>query len=210
MVGTGLAGIAGATYAYFTRFLIPGAFDFTVSISILAMVIIGGAGLESGERTRIFGTMDLAANVLAPLIQILIARWSLKRLGVGVTLGIAAAVFATGFAALAMAPVLGVLIAFQIAQRTATFALSNPAREALWNVVGREEKYKAKNVVDTAVFRGSDVVTIWLFASLFDTAGLSLSTVALIGLPAMVLWFALSVMLGRVRERRAAKTGELE
>lgn len=44
VVGTFLAGVAGATYAYFTRFLIPGAFGFTISISILAMVIVGGVG----------------------------------------------------------------------------------------------------------------------------------------------------------------------
>ena len=44
VIGTFLAGVAGATYAYFTRFLIPGAFGFGVSISILAMVIVGGVG----------------------------------------------------------------------------------------------------------------------------------------------------------------------
>jgi branched-chain amino acid transport system permease protein len=44
VIGTFLAGIAGAVYAYFTRFIIPGAFGFTVSISILSMVIVGGVG----------------------------------------------------------------------------------------------------------------------------------------------------------------------
>ncbi|HEX2656476.1 MAG TPA: branched-chain amino acid ABC transporter permease [Xanthobacteraceae bacterium] len=44
IIGTFLAGVAGATYAYFTRFLVPGAFGFGVSISILAMVILGGLG----------------------------------------------------------------------------------------------------------------------------------------------------------------------
>ncbi len=44
VIGTFLAGVAGAVYAYFTRFIIPGAFGFTVSISILSMVIVGGVG----------------------------------------------------------------------------------------------------------------------------------------------------------------------
>jgi branched-chain amino acid transport system permease protein len=44
VIGTFLAGIAGAVYAYFTRFIIPGAFGFVVSISILSMVIVGGVG----------------------------------------------------------------------------------------------------------------------------------------------------------------------
>lgn len=44
VLGTFLAGVAGAAYAYFTRFLVPGAFGFGISISILAMVIVGGVG----------------------------------------------------------------------------------------------------------------------------------------------------------------------
>ena len=44
VIGTFLAGIAGAVYAYFTRFIIPGAFGFVMSISILSMVIVGGVG----------------------------------------------------------------------------------------------------------------------------------------------------------------------
>lgn len=44
IIGTFLAGVAGAAYAYFTRFIVPGAFGFTMSISILAMVIVGGVG----------------------------------------------------------------------------------------------------------------------------------------------------------------------
>jgi len=166
--------------------------------------IIGAADLDSGERTRIFGVMDLAGNILQPLIQLLIARWSMKTLGIGFTLGAVAVVFAVGFGAIAMAPTLGVLMALQIAQRTATFGLSNPAREALWNVVPRDDKYKAKNVIDAAVFRGSDVVTIWLFAMLFETAQLGLPTIAMIGVPLMAAWFILSLVLGRARERKAA------
>jgi branched-chain amino acid transport system permease protein len=44
VIGTFLAGVAGAVYVYFTRFIIPGAFGFTMSISILSMVIVGGVG----------------------------------------------------------------------------------------------------------------------------------------------------------------------
>lgn len=52
---------------------------------------------------------------------------------------------------------LGVIVAFQICQRLTNFGFSNPARELMFTVVGREEKYKAKNLIDTAVLRGGDV-----------------------------------------------------
>jgi AAA family ATP:ADP antiporter len=100
--------------------------------------------------------------------------------------------------------VLAVLIAFQIAQRTGQFALSNPAREALFTVVSREEKYKAKNVIDNAVFRGSDVATAWLFGLMHTGMGLGLSMIALAAAPLMALWFGLSLTLGRAESRKAA------
>lgn len=166
--------------------------------------IFGASGMSSEERTRLFGIIDMTSNLAIPVLQFLVARWVLKRFGVGVALGVLAVVFAVGFATLAFAPMLTVLVAFQIAQRAGQFAFSNPAREALWTVVDRDEKYKAKNIVDNAVFRGSDMVTASLFKALHSGAGLSLSTIALIGAPLMALWLGLSLWLGRAQARRAA------
>lgn len=47
-VGTALAGLAGGLYAHYTRFIIPDAFGFTVSITVLAMVVVGGIGSTFG------------------------------------------------------------------------------------------------------------------------------------------------------------------
>jgi AAA family ATP:ADP antiporter len=159
--------------------------------------ILRNSALDSATRTQVFGAIDLAANILNPLLQLTLTRWVLQRLGVGLALGVIGAVFTLGFIAMSAAPVLGVLIACMIAQRTGQFAISNPARETLFTVVGREEKYKAKNVIDNAVFRGSDVATVWLFDLLHRVAGLGLPAISLIAAPVMALWFGLSLALGR-------------
>jgi AAA family ATP:ADP antiporter len=164
--------------------------------------IVSRASLDSATRTQLFGAIDIAANILNPLLQLTIAGRLLKRWGVGPMLGVIAAVFTLGFLALSAAPMLAVLVAFQIAQRTGQFALSNPAREALFTVLGREEKYKAKNVIDNAVFRGSDVATAWLFGLLHGGMGLGLSMIALVAAPVMALWFGLSLALGRAESRK--------
>ena len=96
-----------------------------------------------------------------------------------------------------------VVIAFQAIQRTANFAISNPAREVLFTVVAREEKYKAKNVIDIVVFRGADAVTGWLFATL-RAAGMELSTISLVTVPLAAAWAVLAIALGRAQERRAS------
>jgi branched-chain amino acid transport system permease protein len=43
-VASALSGLAGGLYCYYARFITPDAFSFLVSVSILAMVVIGGIG----------------------------------------------------------------------------------------------------------------------------------------------------------------------
>ncbi len=105
---------------------------------------------------------------------------------------------------LAAAPMLAVVIAFQALQRTANFAISNPAREVLFTVVEREEKYKAKNVIDIVVFRGADAASGWLFAAL-RALGLELRAISLVAIPIAAVCLALAVALGRAQEKRAAR-----
>jgi AAA family ATP:ADP antiporter len=96
------------------------------------------------------------------------------------------------------------VIAFQAIQRTANFAISNPAREVLFTVVDREEKYKAKYLIDGVVFRGGDAVSGWLFNSL-RALGLELSAISLTVVPVAAAWLATALLLGKAQERRAAE-----
>src|SRR5260370_10752492 len=62
------------------------------------------------------------------------------------------------------------------------FAIANPARQVFFSVVGREEKYKAKNLIDVVIYRGSDALYGWVYDSL-QALGLKLGAVALCALP---------------------------
>jgi len=170
--------------------------------------IVAAASDDPAVRTRIFAMIDLAIGILTIVIQCVVTGRLIARFGVGPAAGFLPIVFAVGFAALAVTPALTVIIAFQAIQRTANFALSNPAREVLFTVVGREEKYKAKNVIDIVIFRGADAVSGWLFAAL-RTAGLELQAIALATVPLAAGWLVLSLALGRAQEGRA-RQGALE
>jgi AAA family ATP:ADP antiporter len=102
---------------------------------------------------------------------------------------------------------LWVVIAFQATQRAANFAISNPAREVLFTVVGREEKYKAKYVIDNVVFRGGDAASGWLFHALRGL-GMELNAIALAAVPVALGWFALALALGRSHEKRTTDTSK--
>jgi AAA family ATP:ADP antiporter len=108
-----------------------------------------------------------------------------------------------GFAAIALSPTLIVVLVVQVAQRWMNFAIANPARQVFFTVVGREEKYKAKNLIDVVIYRGSDALYGWVYDSL-QALGLKLGVIALVAWPVVLAWLVLSVALGRAQERRAA------
>jgi AAA family ATP:ADP antiporter len=164
--------------------------------------IVAAASDDPAVRTRIFATIDLAIGVLTIVVQFFATGRLIKYLGVGGAAAALPLVFALGFAVLAFTPMLAAVIAFQAIQRATNFALSNPAREILFTVVERGEKYKAKNVIDIVVFRGADAASGWLFSAL-RAVNLELSTISLATVPVAGLWFALALGLGRGQEKRA-------
>ena len=109
-----------------------------------------------------------------------------------------------GFAALTAAPIAAVLLPFQVTRRAAQYAITGPAREVLFTVTTREEKYKAKNLIDTVVYRGGDALSGWAFSGL-AALGLGLSGIALVGVPLAAAWVALAVYLGREEARRRGR-----
>ena len=100
-------------------------------------------------------------------------------------------------------PALMLIMAFQAAQRVGNFAVSNPAREVLFTAADREDKYKAKNVIDGVVFRGADMVSSWIFHLLYAVMGLAIPVLAAVMVPISLAWLGLSLLLGRMQEKRA-------
>lgn len=176
----------GATILYFEQ------------ANIVAATIHG-----AGAQTRIFASMDLAVGLLTLATQVFATGRLLRRFGIGAATGALPALFILGFVMLALAPSLAVVVVFQVAQRWMNFAIANPARQVFFTVVTREEKYKAKNLIDVVIYRGSDALYGWVFDSL-QVLGLKLGAIALCALPMVVGWVALSAGLGRTQERRAA------
>ena len=170
--------------------------------------IVAAASDDPAVRTRIFAGVDLAVGVLTLIVQAFATGKFIARFGVGAALCFLPFVFAAGFAVLFASPVLAVVIAFQALQRTANFAISNPAREVLFTVVARDEKYKAKNVVDIVAVRGADAAGGWLFAAL-RSLGMELRSISLVAIPIAAVCLLLAVWLGRAEERRAASAHAL-
>jgi AAA family ATP:ADP antiporter len=100
------------------------------------------------------------------------------------------------------APVLLVLGSIQTLRRVAEYAVAKPTREMLFTVVDQESKYKAKNVIDTVVYRFGDLSSAWVssFILPFGVAGL-----AIFGAVIAALWFPVAFALGRRYEERPSE-----
>jgi len=194
-----LLGIAGyvlamtvmATFIYFTR---------------LQMVAALGEGLDL--RTAAFARIDLATQLATLALQLVVTGHLMRRLGVPVTLALLPLTAALGFLGLVAVGSLAALVLLEATFRALQRAVARPARETLFTVVGREEKYKAKAFLDTFIYRAGDAVGSQT-EGLLGRLGLGLAPLAAVAVPLAVAWAALGVWLGLAQRRIAARPAEL-
>jgi len=158
--------------------------------------IVAQSFADSANRTQFFALLDLSVNTLTVLTQLFITSRLLTRMGVAATLALMPLVSALGFALLALTPALTALAGFQVLRRAGEYAITRPARELLYTVVDRETKYKAKNALDTVVYRGGDALAGWLFTGL-KALGAGLAAIAWIAVPLAIVWTGVAYWLGR-------------
>ena len=153
------------------------------------------------------------------LVQIFLTSRILTRLGIGMTLAILPGVSLIGFLLLAWSlrdidftvaasasMAAFVITGFESVHRASNYALARPAREALYTVLGREEKYKSKSFIDTFFYRGGDQVGVWSHALLAEVMMLTTAAIAIMVVPLVGIWLVLAIMLGR-KQRQLAESG---
>jgi len=151
---------------------------------------------DRGARTAFFASVDLWVNILTLGAQLFLTARALKRIGVALTLSFLPLLSVVGFGALAWAPAIAVLVAFQVVRRAGNFAFARPSREVLFTVVPREDKYKAKSFIDTVVYRLGDQVGAWSYAGL-GALGLAMTGISVVAVPISIAWLLNSLWLGR-------------
>jgi AAA family ATP:ADP antiporter len=155
---------------------------------------------DRAARTAFFAQLDLSVNTLTIFGQLLITGRLLKWFGVGVTLAFLPLLSLLGFLGMGLWPTIALLAIFQVLRRAGNFAITRPAREVLFTVLSREDKYKAKSFIDTFVYRTGDQVGAWSY-TLLTWLGMGLTGVSFVAAPLAAIWCGLSIWLG---ERQAA------
>jgi AAA family ATP:ADP antiporter len=163
---------------------------------------------DGSERTAFLGRVDLVVNLLAVALQLLAVGRLTARFGVSIMLPAVPLMMAAGFVLLALQPALATLVAVLVARRAGEYAVTRPCREMLFTTVDRETKYKAKNFIDTVVYRGGDAVSASLHEVAVRTFSLGLAGIAWLGAVVAATWILVSVALGRRHESMPPGTGD--
>ena len=193
---------AGITHVARSPYLL-GICGFMLLHTIIATLIyfeqadiIAPAIPDRAARTAFFANLDRAVNTITVIVQLFLTGRLLKWLGVGLTLSMLPLLSIIGFIGLGLMPILGLLAVFQVLRRAADYAVARPSREVLYTVLRREDKYKAKNFIDTFVYRAGDQLGAWFYPML-TWLGLGLTGISFVAAPLAGLWGILSLWLGR-------------
>ena len=161
------------------------------------------------ERTAVFAVIDFVVNSLTLILQLFVTGRLLKKLGTAWTLALIPVLLMFGFLALGLYPSLAVIIVIQVIRRAGNYAIMRPAREVLYVVLNKEEKYKAKNFIDTVIYRGGDAVSAWAYAGL-QAIGLGITAIAFIAIPVTGVWVMIALYLGKQHQRLIQTRNKVE
>jgi ATP:ADP antiporter, AAA family len=168
-----------ATFIYFTR-----------------LQMVAALGQDTDMRATVLARIDTISQSGTLVLQLFVTGHLIKRFGVAVALAVLPVMAALGFIGLAIASSFVVLIVFDACFRAIQRAITRPARETLFTVVSREDKYKSKAVTDTFVYRGGDLLGAWIPVWL-GPLGVGLVGLASTVVPLAAVWGLLGLWLGR-------------
>jgi AAA family ATP:ADP antiporter len=148
-------------------------------------------------------------NLIGVVLQLFAVSRILSRLGVRAALYFLPFIVLLGNGVLVVAPTLALIRLAKIAENSTDYSIQNTARQALYLVATRPEKFVGKTAVDTFFVRFGDVLSaalVWLGARL----GLSTVVFAFVNLCLVAVWVVVLTALGREHRRRSEETARLE
>ena len=197
--GTSLAGITNVLRSPYLLGICLFMLLFTIGTTVLYFQqaeIVGARYTDRESRTAFLARIDFFVQLITIVAQVFISGRVIKWIGVGMTLAILPIMSIIGFGALGMYTSLSLFVAFNVLRRAGNYAFANPGREVLFTVIPPEDKYKAKNFIDTFVYRSGDQIGAWSYAGL-SALGLAVSSISLMAVPMSAVWLAVALWLGR-------------
>ncbi len=155
---------------------------------------------EITKRTQVFASLDAIVQGLVVLSQLFLTGFIATRLGVTVLLVTVPIVMVFGLTVFAISGTFIVLAVAMVIRRWGEYAFIRPGREMLFSKVDKESKYKAKNLLDVAVYRIADAGFAQL-KKFLEAIGMSGPAEAMTTAGIAALWAVNGWWLGRRHEK---------
>jgi AAA family ATP:ADP antiporter len=143
-------------------------------------------------------------NIIGLVLQLFFVSRLVKWLGVPVALCVLPVVALGSYGVAMLLPSLAIVRWAKTAENSVDYSLMNTVRQMLFLPTTREEKYKAKQVIDSLVVRSGDVLaagTVYVGTTVF---ALNVSQFAAINVLLVLAWLVASVLTGLEFHRRTA------
>eukprot|EP00884_Botryococcus_braunii_P013643 jgi/Botrbrau1/2227/Bobra.101_2s0055.1 len=126
-------------------------------------MVVAASSASAASRMALFATINSLSAVVIATLQIAATGRLLQRLGLAVALAGSPVVAGTLLLGIAVWPSPRMVATAEVLRKVVGYTLAKPAREVLFTVTTREEKYKAKMCIDTLILRGGDTLAAGLF-----------------------------------------------
>jgi AAA family ATP:ADP antiporter len=147
-------------------------------------------------------------NIAGMVLQLFLVSRVIKYVGVPVAICVLPVVALGSYATAALIPSLAIVRWVKTAENSVDYSLMNTVRHMLFLPTSREEKFKAKQVIDSFVVRAGDVIsaaTVWLGTTVL---AIGVSQFAWINVAVVLVWLGFAVATGREFARRSAAQAE--
>jgi AAA family ATP:ADP antiporter len=144
------------------------------------------------------------ANLAGVVLQLFIASRVFKYLDVRGALYIYPLLVLASYTGMTILPVLAIVELGKIAENSLDYSIYNQAKQSLWLPTSREQKYVAKQAIDTFVVRAGDLASAGIvFAGATLVVGTRAFTITNVVLGGVFLFVV--ILMGREHKKRAAE-----
>lgn len=155
-------------------------------------------GLSEGQLIgKFYGDFFFVVNIVSLGIQLFLVSRILKYLGVRIALLILPVIAFGGYLLLALIPVLSVVRWAKTAENATDYSLQNTLRGVLFLPTTREEKYKAKQAIDTFFVRTGDALQALLVYAGVNWLAFETKHFVFVNLALVVIWILLAIRVGQ-------------
>lgn len=161
-------------------------------------------GLSGSEYIgEFYSRFFFIVNLVGLVLQLFVVSRVLKYFGVKTAVLALPLIAVTGYAILAFAPVLALVRAVKIAENATDYSLQNTVRNVLFLPTSRDEKYKAKQAIDSFFVRTGDVLSAALVYVGTVHLALGVTGFARVNLVLACVWILLALAVGREYARKS-------